>query len=76
MCFAYKLTQPLTYIYFQVQDIQGNIINSYASLNTTADLAWHYTCVDLYAAMKTANSAFNTPAAQLKLLMVCFLSEF
>ncbi len=72
MCFAYKIAQPITAVTFQVQDLLGNIMNAQASLNTTADMAWHYTCVDLYAGMKASQggASFTTPAPQLTLLSV------
>ena len=72
MCFAYKISQPITAVSSQVQDLLGNIINAQASLNTTGDMTWHYTCVDLYAGMKASQggASFTTPAAQLTLLSV------
>jgi len=72
MCFAYKIAQPITAVSFQVQDLLGNIMNAQASLNTTADMAWHYTCVDLFAGMKASQggASFTTPAPQLTLLSV------
>ena len=70
MCFAYKVTKAITTLSFTVQNIQGNSINGQANLNTTADFHWHYVCVDLYAALRTADSTFTTAASQLTLLSV------
>ena len=70
LCFAYKISQPLNTLYFTVQDIYGNTINSQASLNTTADFNWNYVCVDLYASLKSYDSTFKTAANLLKLMSV------
>ena len=61
---------------FVVQDSLGNTIKSQASLNTIADFNWHYLCVDLYAALKAADSSFNTPADKLTLISVSFKTIF
>jgi hypothetical protein len=70
MCFAYKVTKNLTTLNFVVQDSNGNSINSQASLNTIADFNWHYTCIDLYATLKAADSTFTTAANKLTLMSV------
>ena len=74
MCFAYKVTKPLEYVTFYVRDSLGNTLNANAYLNNTiADFNWHYTCVDLYAALKASQggSSFTTLASKLTLVSVC-----
>jgi hypothetical protein len=75
MCFAYKISKNLTTLNFVVQDVYGNTVYSRASLNTIADFNWHYSCIDLYAALKAADSTFTTAANKLTLLSVSILNN-
>ena len=72
MCFAYKLTNPIVEIGFQVLVDGEWTKNAFATINTIADKEWHYTCIDLYQALlkSWSTNAATYPVYRLTLVGV------
>ena len=69
MCFAYKTKKQIKEISIQIIDSNEDIFAYGVAVETMADNAWHYKCVDLFDTFKKNSSRTDT-AASLNLFSV------